>query len=202
MGVTMDDIRSLREQTGAGIMDCKRALQEADGSMDEAVTILRKKGLASAAKKAGRAANEGVISSYIHHNNKVGVLIEVNCETDFVARTDEFQALVKDLCMHIAAASPTYVTTEEVCEEEIAKEREIFRSQALEEGKPEKIIDKIVDGKINKYYEQIVLLEQAFVKDQDKKVKDVITDTIAKLGENMQVARFSRFQLGETQENG
>ncbi len=202
MGVTMEEIRVLREQTGVGIMDCKKALIEANGDIDEAVTILRKKGLATAAKKAGRAANEGVVSAYIHHNDKIGVLVEVNCETDFVARTDEFRQLVKDLSMHIAAAAPRYVRIEEVPEKEIAAEKEIYASQVKAEGKPDHIVEKIVEGKIKKYYEQVVLLEQPFVKDQDKKIGDVITDTVAKLGENIQISRFTRYQLGETQQNG
>lgn len=197
MGVSMEEIRTLREQTGVGVMDCKKALQDANGNIEEAVTILRKKGLATAEKKAGRTANEGLVASYVHHNNKIGVLMEVNCETDFVARTDEFQTFVRDLCMHVAAANPLYVRPEDVSEKVLEQEREIYRSQALEEGKPEKILDRIVEGKINKYFEQTVLMEQSFVKDQDKKVKDVIMDAVAKLGENIRVSRFVRYQLGE-----
>ena len=202
MGVSMDEIRLLREQTGAGIMDCKRALQEAGGDRDEAVTLLRKKGLAAAAKKASRSANEGIISSYIHHNDKVGVLIEVNCETDFVARTEDFRDLVKNLCLQVAAASPRFVTTDAGPADVLDKAREIYRSQMADQNKPDHIIEKIVDGKIRKFMEEAVLLEQPFVKDSDRKVKDLITDTVAKLGENIQVARFTRYQLGESRDDG
>lgn len=187
-------VSTLREKTGAGLMDCKKALTEADGDIDQAETILRKKGVASAAKKAGRAANEGLISSYIHLGGRVGVLIEVNCETDFVAKTEDFQSLCRDLCLQIAATSPAYVDREAVPEEHVAKEREIAAAQA--EGKPPAAIQKIVEGKLDKYYSGVCLLEQPFVKNPDKSVKDMITEAVARLGENIQVKRFERYQLG------
>ncbi|MCZ6725845.1 MAG: translation elongation factor Ts, partial [Acidobacteria bacterium] len=180
-----------------GMMDCKRALQEADGDVDKAVDYLRKKGLAAAAKKASRAAAEGVVGSYIHAGGKIGVLVELNCETDFVARTEDFQQLVRDIAMHIAAADPRFTRREEVTEETLAQEREIFRAQALESGKPEQIVDRIVDGKMEKFYSQNVLLDQAFIKDPDKTVHDVVTEAVARLGENIQLRRFARFKLGE-----
>ena len=198
MDVTMEEIRELREKTGVGIMDCKKALKDANGDMEEAVTILRKKGLATAQKRSGKSVNEGVIAFYIHHNGKIGVMMEINCETDFVARTDDFQALAKDICMHIAAAAPGFVDQEEIPEEVLNKEKEIFKAQALESGKPENIVDKIVEGRVKKYYEEAVLLEQAFVKDQDKKIRDIISEAIAKMGENIKVSRFIRYQLGES----
>ncbi len=187
-------VNDLRASTGAGLMDCKRALVEANGNVEEAVTILRKKGAASAAKKADRAAKDGVIESYIHLGGKVGVLIEVNCETDFVARNDEFRTFVKDLCLHIAAASPTCVTREEVPEDVLNQEREIAASQAA--GKPPMAVQKIVEGKIEKYYSQVVLLDQPFVKAPEKTIRELVTEQIAKTGENIQIRRFVRYQLG------
>ncbi len=189
-------VKELRERTGAPMMDCKGALAETGGDADKAIEVLRKKGLAKAAKKAGRAATEGLVASYIHAGGKIGVLIEVNCETDFVARTDEYQELVKDLAMHIAAAAPSFVRREEVTEEVLETERRVFREQALEEGKPEKILDRIVEGKLKKFYGEAVLLEQPFVKDPDVTVEKLIAEKIGKLGENIQVRRFARFQLG------
>jgi elongation factor Ts len=187
-------VNDLRLQTGAGLMDCKRALLESNGNVEEAVTLLRKKGVVSAAKRAGRATHEGVIESYIHVGGKVGVLIEVNCETDFVARNDEFRAFVKDLCLQIAAASPTCVSREEVPEADLAKEREIAAAQV--QGKPPAAVQKIVEGKIEKYYSTACLLDQPFVKDPEKTVKEILTAKIAKIGENIQVRRFVRYQLG------
>ncbi|BDG09466.1 translation elongation factor Ts [Anaeromyxobacter paludicola] len=190
-------VKDLREKTGAGMMDCKKALSESGGDFGKAEEYLRKKGLSAAAKKAGRAATEGAVASYIHMGGKIGVLVEVNCETDFVARTDGFQALVKDLSMHIAAAAPQFVRREEVPAEVIEKEMEIARAQAREQKKPEAIIEKIATGKVEKFYKDVVLLEQPFVKDDKKTVQDLVTETVAKIGENVQVRRFARFVLGE-----
>jgi len=197
MSVTAQMVKELRERTGAGMLDCKNALTEVGGDMDRAVEHLRKKGLASAAKKAGRVAADGAVGSYIHAGGKIGVLVEVNCETDFVARTDDFQELVKHIAMHIAAADPRFVRTEEVTGDVLAKEREIYREQALGEGKPENVVDRIVEGKMKKYYAEFVLLEQPFVKEPDKTVGEMVAEKIAKIGENIQVRRFSRFVLGE-----
>jgi elongation factor Ts len=187
-------VAELREKTGAGLLDCKKALDEAKGSMDEAETILRKKGVASAAKKAGRSTSEGLVEAYIHVGGKVGVLVEVNCETDFVAKTDEFKAFCRDICLQIAAASPTYVRREDVPEAELVKERDIATAQV--EGKPPAAVQKIVEGKLEKYYSQVCLMDQPFVKLPEKAIKDLLTEKIAKLGENMQIRRFVRFQLG------
>ena len=192
--VTAQMVNELRASTGAGLMDCKRALVEANGNAEEAITILRKKGAASAAKKADRATTEGVIHSYIHVGGKVGVLIEVNCETDFVARTDEFRAFVNDLCLQIAAASPAVVSREQVAEGDLAKEREIAAAQV--QGKPPAAVQKIVEGKIEKYFSTVALLDQPFVKQPDKTVKEILTEKIAKTGENIQIRRFVRYQLG------
>lgn len=187
-------VSTLREKTGAGLLDCKKALIEANADIDQAETILRKKGVASAAKKAGRTANEGLVESYIHLGGKVGVLIEVNCETDFVAKTDDFKSLCRDLCLQIAAASPTVVSREDVSSADLEKEREIAASQAA--GKPPPAVQKIVEGKIEKYYSAMCLLDQPFVKNPDQTIKDLLTAKIAKLGENIIVKRFVRFQLG------
>ena len=181
--------------TGAGLMDCKKALTEAEGDLEQAATILRKKGIASASKKAGRATSEGLVESYIHLGGKVGVLCEVNCETDFVAKTDDFKAFVRDICLHIAAASPVCVSREQVPAALIEKEREVAVAQA--EGKPAAAVQKIVEGKLNKYFATACLLEQPFVKNPDQTVQEVLTEKIAKLGENMQIHRFVRFQIGE-----
>ena len=197
MKITAQMVKELRERTAAPMMDCKKALQETGGDMEGAVEFLRKKGMASAAKKAGRTAAEGAVGSYIHGNGSIGVLVEVNCETDFVARTDEFQALVRDIAMHIAAAEPRFVRRDEVTQDVLDKEREIFAEQMRAEGKPEKIIAKIVDGKIEKFYGEAVLLDQAYVKDPDKTVGQLITEKVAKIGENIQVRRFERYRLGE-----
>jgi len=187
-------VAELREKTGAGLLDCKKALDEAKGAMEQAETILRKKGVASAAKKAGRSTSDGLIHSYIHVGGKVGVLVEVNCETDFVAKTDEFRTFCQDVCLQIAAANPSYVRREDVPEAELAKEREIATAQV--QGKPPAAVQKIVEGKLEKYFSQVCLLDQPFVKDPEKAIKDVLTQKIAKLGENMQVRRFVRYQLG------
>ena len=195
--ISANAVKELREKTGAGMMDCKKALAEAGGDAAKAEELLRKKGLSAAAKKSGRVASEGAVASYIHMGGKIGVLVEVNCETDFVARTDGFQALVKDIAMHIAAANPLYVKREDVPPEVVEKELDIARAQAREQKKPEPIIEKIAQGKVDKYYKDVVLLEQAFVKEDKKTMKDVITDAVAKIGENIQVRRFARFVLGE-----
>ena len=197
MEVTANMVKDLREKSGAGMMDCKKALAETGGDMQKAFDYLRQKGLAAAAKKADRAASDGAVGAYVHAGGKIGVLVEINCETDFVARTTEFQTLLKDVAMQIAAASPRCVRREEVTAADLDKEREIYRRQALESGKPEKIVDKIVDGKIDKFYSEVCLLEQSFIKDPDKKVIDVVNDAIARLGENIQIRRFSRYHLGE-----
>ena len=197
MAITAQAVKELRDKTGAGMMDCKKALSESDGDVEKAIEYLREKGIAKAAKKSGRATKEGIIYSYIHPGDKLGVLVEINCETDFVAKTDDFRNMVKDIAMQVAAAGPVCVNREELSTEEIEKERQIYKNQALNEGKPEKIIDKIVDGKIEKYYKEVVLMEQIFIRDQDKTVTDILNEAIAKLGENMSVKRFVRFRLGE-----
>jgi elongation factor Ts len=190
-------VQELREKTGAGMMDCKKALTEAGGDFTKAEEVLRKKGLSAAAKKTGRAATEGAVTSYIHMGGKIGVLVEVNCETDFVARTDGFQGLVKDIAMQIAAAAPQYVRREEVPAEVVAKELEIAKAQMRDQKKPEAILEKIATGKVEKFYSEFCLMEQAFVKDDKKKMQDVVTEAVAKIGENIQIRRFARFVLGE-----
>jgi len=197
MEVSAATVKELREKTGAGFMDCKKALAECGGSIEKAVDYLRQKGLAAAAKKADRAATDGAVGAYVHPGGKIGVLVEINCETDFVARTTEFQALLKDVAMQVAAANPRYVRREEVPPEEAEKEKSIYRQQALESGKPEKVVDKIVDGKMERFFSEVCLLEQAFIKDPDKKVIDIVNDAIARMGENIQIRRFARFHLGE-----
>lgn len=192
--ITAQMVGDLREKTGAGLLDCKKALTEADGKIDEAITILRKKGAASAAKKAERITREGLIESYIHVGGRVGVMVEVNCETDFVARNDEFKAFCRDVCLQIAAASPTYVRRDDVPEADVAKEREIAMAQV--QGKPPAALQKIVEGKLEKYYSTVCLLDQPFVKQPEKTVKDILTEKVAKIGENIQIRRFVRFQLG------
>jgi elongation factor Ts len=197
MSISADIVRQLRERSGAGMMDCKKALVEAAGDMEKAMTILREKGISKAATKAGRVTKEGVIGCYVHPGDKLAVLVEINCETDFVARTDQYRELARNLAMHIAAANPVVVRREELSQEQIVAEREIYRTQALNEGKPEKIVDKIVDGKIDKYYGEVCLMEQAYVKDPEKTINDLINETIGKIGENMSIRRFVRFRLGE-----
>lgn len=194
--VTTDMIKNLRAMTGAGMMDCKNALTETEGNVDEAVEFLRKKGLASAAKKADRSTSEGLISSYIHAGGKIGVLVEVNCETDFVARNEQFQELVRDVALHIAAANPQFVSREDVPTETKEKERSVFMEQTKELNKPENVMEKIVDGKMDKFLSEICLLEQAFVKDPDKTIQDLLTQAIATIGENITIKRFARFEMG------
>ncbi len=191
------EIKELRERTGVGILDCKKALAETDGDIDAAVDWLRAKGMAKAAKKAGRAATEGAVTSYIHAGGKIGVLLEVNCETDFVARTDDFQDLVRDIAMHIAANGPEYVRSEDVPASVVEKEKQVQRQRVLEEGKPEHVADRIVEGRMGKFFEEICLLEQKFVKDDSKTVQDLLSGAVAKIGENIQVRRFTRYVLGE-----
>ncbi len=199
--ISAAQVKELRERTGAGMMDCKKALVETGGDMEKAVELLRQKGLASAAKRAGRSANQGLIEAYIHFNNTVGVLVEVNCETDFVANTDEFKALAKDIALHIASpAAPRFVGREEVSQDEIDHERQIFAKQAQESGKPENVVDKIVEGKINSYFKEIVLLDQPFVKDDSKTVQQLLDETSARVGEKVAVKRFVRYKLGEDTE--
>ncbi|ABS24511.1 translation elongation factor Ts [Anaeromyxobacter sp. Fw109-5] len=195
--VNANMVKELREKTGAGMMDCKKALAEAGGDFAKAEEVLRKKGLAAAAKKSSRAATEGQVASYIHMGGKIGVLVEVNCETDFVARTDGFQALVKDIAMQIAAAAPQWVRRDEVPADVVAKELEIAKAQMRDQKKPEAILEKIAQGKLEKFYEQFCLLDQPFVKEDKKKMSEVLTDAVAKIGENIQVRRFARFVLGE-----
>ena len=197
MSISADIVKQLRERSGAGMMDCKNALVEAGGDMERAMTILREKGISKAATKAGRATKEGVIGCYVHPGDKLAVLVEINCETDFVARTDQYKELARNLAMHVAAANPLVVRREELSQEQIVAERDIYRTQALNEGKPEKIVDKIVEGKIDKYYAEVCLMEQAYVKDPDKTINDLINETIGKIGENMSIRRFVRFRLGE-----
>jgi len=199
--VTAAAVKSLREKTGAGMMDCKKALNEADGNEDRAIEILRERGLASAKKKEGRVASEGVVGSYIHMGGKVGVLVEVNCETDFVARGEEFQQLVKDIAMHIAAAEPRYVSRDEVSADVLDKEREIARAQAKNDpknaSKPEQVIDKIVEGRLNKFYEEFVLLDQPFIKEPAQTVGEMVTEKVARTGEKITIRRFARYKMGE-----
>jgi elongation factor Ts len=197
MQITAQMVKELREKTGAGMMDCKKALTETGGDFEKAISFLREKGIAKAAGKAGRSTKEGIIASYIHAGSKLGVLVEINCETDFVARTDDFKAFAKDIAMQVTASNPIAVTRGEINQEVVEKEKEIYRQQALNEGKPEKILDKIVAGKLEKFFSEVCLTEQPFVKDSDKTIKDVVNDTIAKLGENISIKRFVRYQLGE-----
>ena len=195
--ITAQMVKELRERTGAGMMDCKNALTETRGDIEAAVDALRKKGLAAAAKKAGRVTAEGAVGSYIHAGGKIGVLVEVNCETDFVARTDQFQELVRDIAMHVAATDPRFVRREEVTPDALERERAIFREQALASGKPANVVERIVEGKMEKYYSEFVLLEQPFVKNPDLTVGQLIAEKVGKIGENIQVRRFARYKLGE-----
>ena len=197
MEVSANAVKELREKTGAGMMDCKKALAETGGDVQKAIDYLRQKGLAAAAKKADRVAADGAVGAYVHPGGKIGVLVEINCETDFVARTAEFQSLLKDIAMQVAAANPRFVRREEVPAWELDKEKSLYRQQALETGKPEKVVDKIVEGKIERFYSEACLLEQAFIKDPDKKVTDIVNESIGRLGENIQIRRFSRYHLGE-----
>lgn len=190
-------VKDLREKTGAGMMDCKKALSECGGDFEKAVKFLREKGIADASKRSGKATKEGVVFSYIHPGNKIGVLVEINCETDFVARTPDFLVFAKDIAMHIAASSPLYVKRDEVPSSALDAEKEVLMNQARESGKPENVLEKIVEGRIDKFYAQICLLEQPFIKDMNKTVEELLKETIGKIGENIQVRRFSRYQLGE-----
>jgi elongation factor Ts len=198
--ISAELVKKLRDQTGAGFMECKAALVEAKGDLEAAVTLLRKRGLASAAKKAGRTTSQGAVGSYIHMGGKIGVLVEVNCESDFVARTDQFGALVKEIAMHIAAADPKYVRREEVPAEALEKEKDIYRAQFVQSGKPANVIDKIVEGKLDSYYSQVVLLDQPSIRDPALKVSQLIAEATAKMGENITVSRFARFKIGESAE--
>lgn len=195
--ITASMVSELRTKTGAGMMECKKALTESAGDMEKAVDVLRKRGLASAAKKSGRVASEGLVTAYLHGEGRIGVLLEVNCETDFVSRNEEFKNICKDLCLHIAAHNPLYVSPEEVPSAVIQKEKEIAVDQAKASGKPAAVLEKIAEGKVSKYYDETCLLEQGFVKDPDKKVKQILTEAIAKIGENIKVRRFTRYEMGE-----
>lgn len=197
MEVTLDVIKELRQKTGAGVMDCKKALQEAGGDLEKAVDLLRKKGLQMAQKRSSKAAEEGRITAYVHGDGKIGVIVEVNCETDFVARTDLFKNFAFDMAMQVAAANPLFVSRDDVPQELVEREKKIYTEQAVQQGKPEKVIDRIVEGKIQKYFQEVCLLEQKFIKDDKKTVRDVLNDLIASLGENIVIRRFCRFQLGE-----
>jgi elongation factor Ts len=197
MAVSASAVKELRERTGAGMLDCKKALDETGGDVDKAIALLREKGLAAAANKAGRIATEGVVESYIHAGGRIGVLVEVNCETDFVAKTDQFREFARDIAMQIAAANPKFVRREEVPTDELEKEKEILKNQALNEGKPEKIVEKMVEGRISKYYEEYCLLEQNFIKDPDKTINELLNEKISKIGENISIRRFVRYELGE-----
>jgi elongation factor Ts len=200
MEITAELVKKLREKTGVGLMDCKEALKHSDGDMEKVIEYLREKGLAKLQKRSGRAASEGVISSYIHAGSKVGVMVEVNSETDFVAKTDEFQNFARDVAMQITAATPIYIRREDVPEEVKEKEKALYRRQAIDSGKPEKIVDKIAEGKMEKYYQEVCLLEQSFIKNPDITVKGLLEELVIKLGENIVIRRFVRFQLGETVE--
>ncbi len=195
--ITAQMVKELREMTGAGMMDCKNALVEAEGDMEKAVEILRKKGIAKAEKKAGRETKDGLVDAYIHAGGKLGVLVEVNCETDFVANTDDFKTFVRNVAMQIAATNPIAIRREDVPEEVVNREKEIYREQALSSGKPEHIVDKIAEGKLEKFFAENVLLEQAYIRDPEKTIKDYLTEVIAKLGENITIRRFARFRIGE-----
>lgn len=197
MSFTAQDVAKLRAQTGVGMMECKKALTEANGDFEKAIVILRERGLKAVDKKQGRIASEGLVASYIHMGGRIGVLVEVNCETDFVAKSDDFQVLVKDIAMQIAAANPKYVREEEVDPSELEKEKEILKVQALNEGKPANIVERMIEGRIKKYYEDVCLLNQPFVKDSSKTIKDILTEATLKIGEKISVRRFVRYELGE-----
>jgi elongation factor Ts len=197
MAIKAEMVKELREKTGAGMMDCKKALSETEGDIEKAIDYLRQKGLSDAAKRTGRTATEGAIGSYIHPGGKLGVLVEINCESDFVARTEDFQTLVKEVAMHIAAANPLYLRREEVPESAMAREKNIYEAQAREGGKPEKIIERIVQGKLEKFFQEVCLLEQPFVRDPDMNISQLVSSKIAKLGENIVIRRFQRYQLGD-----
>jgi elongation factor Ts len=196
--ISAEMVKQLREKTGAGMMDCKNALSEVEGDVEKAIEHLRKKGLATAQKRAGRALSEGIIQSYIHMTGKLGVMVEVNCETDFVAKNEDFQEFTKNIAMHIAATNPLGITPEDISQEIIEKEKEIYRAQALDMGKPENVIDKIVEGKLNKFYQESCLLNQPYVRDTDISIADLLNQMIAKIGENISIKRFVRYQIGES----
>jgi len=200
MAISASEVKKLRDKTGAGMMACKRALEESDGDVEKAIEVLRKQGMAKAEKRAGREANEGVITSYIHPGGRIGVLLELNCETDFVAKTDDFQTLSDNIAMQVAAMSPIAVDRDGVDETLVEKEKAIYKEQALQEGKPEHIVEKIVDGRIDKFFSEVTLLEQPFIKDTDKSVEQLISEAVSKLGENITVNRFVRYELGEDSE--
>ena len=200
MDISADVVKKLREKTGVGLMDCKEALKQSNGDMEKAIDFLREKGLAKLQKRMGKVASEGTVASYIHTGGKVGVMVEVNCETDFVANTKEFQEFARDIAMQITASTPLYVKREDVPQDVIDKEKEIYKKQALESGKPEKIVDKIAEGKLGKFYQEVCLVEQSFIKNPDITVKDLIEELIVKMGEKILINRFVRFQLGETVE--
>lgn len=197
MSISATEVKELREKTNAGILDCKKALNETDGDMEEAVKYLREKGIAEAEKKAGRTASEGLVESYIHMGGKIGVLVEINCETDFVAKNDAFKELVNNIAMHIAASNPKYLSREDIPEDVIEQEKEVLRTQALNNDKPEHVVDQIVEGRLEKFFTQNCLLEQPYVRDEDKTVEELITEKIAELGENINIRRFTRYELGE-----
>jgi elongation factor Ts len=200
MQIDAKTVKALREKTGAGMMDCKKALQEAGGNEEKAIVILREKGLAAAARRAGRVAAQGIVDSYIHLGGKVGVLVEVNCETDFVARNEQFREFTRNICLQVAAANPLYVDKEDVPSEVLENERAILRGQALREGKPEKVVERIVEGRIAKFYQENCLLEQPYIKDPDRSIRDLLNELIARIGENIVIRRFSRFAVGEEAE--
>jgi elongation factor Ts len=195
--ISAQAVKELRERTGAGMMDCKKALVEVNGDMEKAIDYLREKGLAAASKKAGRIASEGLVEAYIHAGGKIGVLLEINCETDFVAKTDDFKALARDIAMQIAASNPSYVSRDEIPEDVVNREKDIFKAQALNEGKPANIVEKMIVGRVEKFYKEICLLDQVFIKDDSKTIQQLITEAVARIGENISLRRFSRFQLGE-----
>jgi elongation factor Ts len=201
LAITAQQVQELRRKTGAGIMDCKRALEQAEGDIDKAVTVLRKEGMARAEGRLSRAATEGIVASYIHAGGRIGVLVELNCETDFVARTDEFQGLARNLAMHIAAENPRFLQREDVPEPVLDKEREVYRALAVKEGRPEKVLDKIVEGRLRKFCSETCLMDQPYVRDDGKTVADVIKEAVAQIGENIVLRRFVRYQLGEASED-
>lgn len=201
MAISTEVVKQLRERTGAGVLDCKKALETSGGDMEKAVVLLREQGAASVAKRAGKRTAEGIVSAYIHAGGRIGVLVELNCETDFVARTEEFQKLAREISMHIAAEDPQYLTHEDIPAEVIDKEKEIYRAQALNEGKPEKVVEKIVEGKLGGFYKQVCLMDQVYVRDDSKTIGELVKDTLARLGENIVVRRFVRFQLGGDSES-
>lgn len=197
MGVSAKDVKALRDRTGAGMLDCKRALEESDGDLEAAIDLLRSRGEAKAAKRAEKAANEGTVGSYVHHGGRIAVLVELNCETDFVANTDEFQGLARDLAMHVAASNPIAVASDDIPADVVEREKQVYLEQVRNEGKPEHIQEKIVEGKLRKFFEETTLMKQAFVKNPDQTIEDLITEVSAKTGEKVQVARFARFEVGE-----